>query len=241
MRILPADDPLGGLRACLEADEAVTGHEPSGFPDHCWLLHAAHDAHGTRVRWSELLAPYGRTPADWGHNLSYRILSELPDRPTGFTWPEMGTPDRETLRHLVDVLARHSPQGAATPCFWVQAWIEDVGEPVTARLGRLDEALAHHDLCEDPGHAPYHFPAQWWPDGRAWYVLTDWDLSATEVFGSPELIAELLGHPWLEAVRHPTIAAVGDAPVGWRDYRAWRAARPGRAVVATRPARSRCG
>lgn len=49
-------------------------------------------------------------------------------------------------------------------------------------------------------------PDLWWPEDRAWCVGGDVDLASTYVGGSPELIAELLAAPGLEAY-----------PVGPRD------------------------
>ncbi|MER6693172.1 hypothetical protein [Streptomyces minutiscleroticus] len=51
----------------------------------------------------------------------------------------------------------------------------------------------------------------------SWFVLTDWDLSATEVFGIPPLIADLLADDGLDAVRHPSIAEVQGDRAHWRE------------------------
>jgi hypothetical protein len=40
----------------------------------------------------------------------------------------------------------------------------------------------------------------WWPDDRAWCVETEVDLESTYVGGTRACIAELVGHPDLEAV-----------------------------------------
>ncbi|WP_329123026.1 hypothetical protein [Streptomyces sp. NBC_01465] len=214
MRILPADDQLGGMRALLESGDALTGYEPQDFPDHCWILHAGYES-GKRVRWSELLSRTGQRLEDWGHNLSYRVFDDADwsgeDSP--FWNGHEGEPDRESLAHLLDVLAHHSTQGPDTPCYWAQTWFENFAHPVPARHGRLDEGLALYDDAQDPdpNHGPRMFPSQWWPEDRSWYAVTDYDLWATEVLGPPELIADLLSHDWLEAVRHPQISAIGDA------------------------------
>jgi hypothetical protein len=42
-------------------------------------------------------------------------------------------------------------------------------------------------------------PALWWPDDRAWVVVTEIDFGCTYVGGSDETIERLLAHPGLEA------------------------------------------
>lgn len=68
-------------------------------------------------------------------------------------------------------------------------------------MGKLGDALAHHDAMAD-----FRFPATWWASDGSWLVLTDLDLSATEVFGNRRLIAGLLADPELDTVRRPTVA-----------------------------------
>ncbi|MBB4790509.1 hypothetical protein [Streptomyces nodosus] len=140
------------------------------------------------------------------------------DLPEDLEGPNLGEIDRDSLACLVEVLARHSPDGPRTDCYWAQAGIEDAGRPIPARRGRLEEALAHHDACARPARTVHtRFPAHWWPVEGSWFVLTDWDLSATEVFGPPALIADLLGDAGLDAVRHPGIAEVQGGFAQWRE------------------------
>ncbi|MFJ3823492.1 hypothetical protein [Streptomyces nodosus] len=82
----------------------------------------------------------------------------------------------------------------------------------------FDPQLAHHDVCAWPARtARTQFPAHWWPVEGSWFVLTGWDLSATEVFGPPALIADLLADAGLDAVRHPSIAEVQGSFAQWRE------------------------
>ena len=46
---------------------------------------------------------------------------------------------------------------------------------------------------------PY-FPQLWWPDDRAWCVVTDIDLDSTYVGAGEEGVARLLADPVLEVV-----------------------------------------
>ncbi|MGD3112620.1 hypothetical protein [Streptomyces sp. YGL11-2] len=217
LELVPDDDPLGGVRRFLEQDEAVLGYEPQeGFPDRCWILHAV-TVGGHRVRWDDVLARAGKRLEDWQYTPSFRVFEGL-DLPEDLEKPAIGEIDRGSLARLVEVLARHSSDGLRTECYWAQAAIEDMGRPVPARRGRLDEALAHHDACAWPDRTVgTQFPAHWWPLQRCWFVLTDGDLSATEVFGSPALIADLLADDGLDAVRHPSIAEVQGSRAQWRE------------------------
>ncbi|MET9954006.1 hypothetical protein ABZ135_20970 [Streptomyces sp. NPDC006339] len=197
---LPDDHPLGGLRPVLDRADAELGHEPAdGFEDRCWILHTVRDADGRRLRWREILAAAGRRLEDWPHPPSYLLFEGIPgtDEHDG---PSDGEIDHETLVRLVELLAQHSAAGPDTPCHAVHAGIERADGPLPARLGRLADAPAHHATLSA------NFPANWWAVDGSWFVLTDWDLCATEVFGSARLIAALLADEELEAVRHPSIA-----------------------------------
>ncbi|GAA0418806.1 hypothetical protein [Streptomyces luteireticuli] len=217
LELVPDDDSLGGMRPALEDVEAILGYEPQeGFPDRCWVLHAA-AVGGRRTRWNDALAHAGKRLEDWQYTPSFRVFEHL-DLPEGFEHPMLGEIDRGSLARLVEILARHSPDGSRTECYWAQAMIEDACRPVPARRGRLDEALGHHDACAWPGRTTsMQFPAHWWPLDGSWFVLTNWDLSATEVFGPPALIADLLADDGLDAVRHPSIAGVQDGCSQWRE------------------------
>ncbi|WP_367437221.1 hypothetical protein [Streptomyces celluloflavus] len=217
LELVSDDDSLGGMRPLLDEDGAILGYEPQeGFPDRCWVLHTI-TVGGKRVRWDDVLTQAGKRLEDWSYTPSFRVFGEL-DRPEGFKGPDVGEIDRDSLARLVEILARHSPNGLRTECYWAQATIEGIGCPIPARRGRLDEALAHHDACAWPNRAiTTQFPAHWWPLEGSWFVLTDWDLSATEVFGPPALIADLLADEQLDAVRHPSIAEVEGNRAQWRE------------------------
>jgi hypothetical protein len=217
LELVSDDDSLGGMRPVLDADEAVLGYEPQeGFPDRCWVLHTV-TVRGERVRWDDVLAQAGKRLECWQYTPSFRVFEGL-DLPEDLEGPDLGVIDRASLARLVEVLARHSPDGLRTECYWAQAAIEDIGRPIPARCGRLDVALALHDACAWPDQTVgTQFPAHWWPIEGSWFVLTDWDLSATEVFGPPALIADLLADDGLDAVRHPSIAEVQGGRAQWRE------------------------
>ncbi|WP_328941029.1 hypothetical protein OG259_04790 [Streptomyces sp. NBC_00250] len=193
------DDPLDGLRAALTA--ADCGYEPrGGYEDRCWLLHAIHDG-PVRLRWDEVLSREGRRLADWPGTLSYLVFEGVAGAEE-LEGPDPAELDRVSLARLVEHLIRNSPKGPDTACGAAQAPVATLpGEPLVARRGRLGDALAHHDAMPD-----VRFPATWWAADGRWLVLTDWDLSATEIFGDAALIAALLADPELDAVRRPGIA-----------------------------------
>lgn len=209
MELLPDEDTLGGARPLLQDDRAVTGYEPQdGFADRCWVLHTLYEA-GRPVRWNEVLARVGKRLEDWGHLPSFRVFDGL-DLPEDVERPALGEIDRESLARLADVLAGHSADGPDTDCYWAQAALEDLAAPVPARRGRLGEWRRLW------GRKGEQFPAHWWAVDGSWFVLTDWDLSATEVFGSRALVADLLSDGALDAVRHPGIAEVEGRAPQWR-------------------------
>jgi hypothetical protein len=191
------DDPLDGLRTALA--HADCGLEPrGGFEDHCWLLHAVHDG-PVRLRWDDVLARAGRRFADWPLTPSYLVFEGV-EGADDLDGPGDAEPDATTLARLVAHLAHHSADGLATWCGAAQAPVSTDGTLVAWR-GRLGDAPAHREAR--PADV---FPATWWAADGSWHVLADWDLNATEVFGSRALIADLLADPELEAVRRPTIA-----------------------------------
>ncbi|MFI8423793.1 hypothetical protein [Streptomyces sp. NPDC085479] len=205
-----ADDPLDGLRGRLTA--ADCGYEPrEGYEDHCWLLTPLYDDTGARHRWRDVLTRAGTRLSDRPRPFSYLSLEGVAgtDALDGAMGGEM---DRATLTALVPHLARHSATGEATPCGAAQAPVTnspgvpdgtdpEPTEDLIAWRGPLSDAAAHHEA------APHHcFPATWWAADGSWLVVTNVDLSATEVFGSGALITDLLADRDLEAVRAPTLA-----------------------------------
>ncbi|MFH8575073.1 hypothetical protein OG988_04375 [Streptomyces zaomyceticus] len=198
-RPVAEDDPLDGLRDALA--EADCGYEPrGGYEDSCWILHTIHDG-PVRLRWDEVLSRAGRSLEDWPGTLSYLVFEDVAGTEE-LEGPDPAELDRASLARLVDHLVRNGPRGADTPCGAAQApAATPLGGSTVARRGRLGDALAHHDAMAD-----FRFPATWWASDGSWLVLTDLDLSATEVFGNRRLIAGLLADPELDTVRRPTVA-----------------------------------
>ncbi|MFG2825029.1 hypothetical protein ACGFX4_37080 [Kitasatospora sp. NPDC048365] len=206
MEVIETSQETDDLRDLVT--DSVTGYEPSGYADQCWILHAVWELDGEgrrvrRVRWADLVSGAGRDLGQWGRTLSTRVFDGIPME--GMTRPETGAPDRDSLTGLIETLARFSPDGPDSECFWAQSPLENIGEPVELRRGLLSEAVPLLDGIGSAGF-PYAFPVNWWPADRSWFVYSDSDLSATEVHGSKELIAAILADSSFEAVRHPRVS-----------------------------------
>lgn len=188
----------------------VAGIAAPGFAAYARILHPASlderpvrwstvaGAHGTRVpptvRWHEVIGE----DQDY-FNRSDHGMPEVWDEHPG----EGPTPP-EVARALIPVLGRHT----RTPehC-WFGLWCgygrwEFDGIPTFTTPGR-DGVLLAGTLADAVSPTALdefaELPDLWWPEDRAWIVGGDVDLVSTYVGGSPELIAELLSDPELEA------------------------------------------
>ncbi len=65
----------------------------------------------------------------------------------------------------------------------------------TIYTGALTELVDLYDDDDLPGS-----PSNIWPDDKAWFIYTDYDLWATKVSGSADLISRLAADPELETV-----------------------------------------
>ncbi|MDT0494733.1 hypothetical protein ACPEIF_26200 [Streptomyces sp. NPDC012600] len=216
-------DGLGPARWLTERTEAeggfgrVAGVSGPGFAAYARLPHPA-ALDGRPVRWADLGAAYGRPvgPRTRWHELIGTDMDHRsgPDGGLPGVWDEPaaeGPTPPEVARALIPVLARHT--ATAGSC-WFGLWHGygrwDFGRfPVFSTPGReevllsgaLEDAVSPVELDEFA-----ELPDLWWPEDRAWCVGGDVDLVSTYVGGSPELIADLLAAPGLEAY-----------PVGPRD------------------------
>ena len=198
---------------------------PRGYPAYARILHPAGDESGNAVRWSDVAAWSGRVlhPLAQFHALAWRRDD---DGRTPVGWPGEeafgGSLNRPQLRVLCEILARHTTR--ADQC-WLTLWegygylptdwertLPRVHQPDRAyyifqrRLAEVPEFSAQVDRLgwdqieehiEEP--ASIQSPSQWWPQDRAWCVASEIDFDSTLVAGSGGLIAEITGHPDLEA------------------------------------------
>jgi hypothetical protein len=117
---------------------------------------------------------------------------------------------------LVAVLRRHT--GTPADCWFGVA--ERLGNPVATApplalprggvwLVRGPIELATANLADEPSEQS---ATVWWPQDRAWCVVTDTDLVSTYVGGSAACIADVLAAPGLEtAPAGPAEPVTGDA------------------------------
>jgi len=182
-------------------------------------LSAATKKTGVRLGWGA--APGGSYQRlrwrDYAERLSVPILRDgywpgingLVPSPAGAgSWPENveppgeGSIDKESWTELVRVLADHSRDGNLTGCiaFYTPWSLSPIDAPFLLN-GKLGNALA---LPDNP--AAIGSPQNFWSDDLEWFVYTDYDLQASRISGSVELIAALLANAGLDCEDLPGIA-----------------------------------
>ena len=110
--------------------------------------------------------------------------------------PTEGSLDEASLRGLLPILAAQGPlYGVNSRAFFGMAVGSDY-ENLTVYSGSLRDMF---ELVER-GHENAS-PSNFWPHDRSWFAYTDWDLSATKISGSRELIAAIEASDALETLR----------------------------------------
>ncbi|MFJ9818680.1 hypothetical protein ACIRU3_26180 [Streptomyces sp. NPDC101151] len=188
----------------------VAGIAAPGFGAYARILHPA-SLDERPVRWSTVAAAHGTRVApgtnwhevigvdrDYVNASDYGLPGVWDEHPAeGPTPPAVASP-------LIPLLSRHT----RTPerC-WFGLWhgygrwdfdrfptFETPGRDEVLLSGTLTDAVSPLTLDEFA-----ELPDLWWPEDRAWCVGGDVDLVSTYVGGSPDLIAQLLSEPELEA------------------------------------------
>lgn len=205
--------PAAWLTARTEAEAGfgrVAGVAAPGFAAYARVLHPA-ALDGRPVSWADVGAAYGRTPGPYTrwHQLIGVDVDDLNGTDPGLpgVWDEPaaeGPTPPDIARALIPVLARRT--ATAESC-WFGLW-HGYGRwdfdrfPLFLTPGR-EEVLLSGTLADVVSPVALdefaELPDLWWPEDRAWCVGGDVDLASTYVGGSPELIAELLAAPGLEA------------------------------------------
>jgi hypothetical protein len=161
----------------LDAVSTVTG-TPLGFvvrPGSPWR----------RVRWAEYLGTLSAS-LDGHENPPSDAWFPHKSWPVSVLAPPEGSLDEESFTALVDTLAATGGSGFDAEClaFYASLPASDFDSPHLWR-GRLGEL---ETLLSDRG-GPYSFtPTNFWPVDRSWFVWTDYDLSATKISGSRQVL-----------------------------------------------------
>jgi hypothetical protein len=200
---------IEGLRGFAESVLSVV---PAGFEAYARIFHPAGNGDPEApVRWRDIAQANGRTAhrmMQWPSITGSFRFYHGDDQPG--LWdrePEEGALPKLLVPVLTSVLAGHT----ATPgrC-WFAVW---------DGWGALEPGVRDAPAFEIPRRRLYlltgpitalsrsletwlwwQTPNVWWPDDRAWCVATEIDFETTYVGGTRACIAELTGHPDLEAV-----------------------------------------
>jgi len=225
--MIPVADPATALAWLTAEDDGWTGFDPTGWPATIWILHAMwesdrpttrthHEAHPgphTMVRGVDLDERSTNTgiplgfvtdPGPGWHRLSWRDLTgrlelspeSMMDAPPCHRWfpyrswpasiqpPPEGSLDEVSLTALIRLLD-------GPPCYVYFAQFAQ---------GLYRGRVRHiPTLLDQMSFSPNNI----WPFDRNWFVLTDYDLMATKVSGSRELIEAIAADPDLETVHWP--------------------------------------
>jgi hypothetical protein len=170
------------------ADATVTGGSTggSGWPGPGWR----------RLLWRDLAArldvdPYALDVPPCHRSFPYESW------PLNITPPAEGSLDREQFVFLLDLLAEAGRDGHQTACTAYRAPLASSDWPSD------DHTVFECELRELIGLYEYEgsgAPNNIWPDDRSWFTYTDFDLCATKVSGSQDLIARILEDDELEGV-----------------------------------------
>ena len=205
----PAAWVLEGLRGFAQSVLSIV---PEGFEAYARIFHPAwNNEPEAPVRWRDIAQANGRTAhrrMQWPSITGSIRFCEGGGQPG--VWdhrPEEGALPEALVPALTPVLARHT----ATPgrC-WFAVW-EGWGalEPGVRDAPAVEIPHRRLFLLTGPITAVgrsletppwWQTPMLWWPDDRAWFVATEVDFESTYIGGTRECIAELAGHPDLEAV-----------------------------------------
>jgi hypothetical protein len=200
---------------------------PEGFKAYARVLHPAEDGVGRSVRWADVAAWSGVAlgPDSLFCDIAVPRRAVTTEPPWSGQGPRAGAlylPDAEALAGVLGAFT-----ATPTRCFFAvwqgYGWDGTVlarqhgpesrlPDPVPSRvrngprlhlpLGRecfvlegaveaaLDTTLLHGDQT----------PTAWWPADRAWYVVTDPDLTWTYIGGSRDLVERLAGERGLRAL-----------------------------------------
>ncbi len=197
---------------------ATLGFNPDGWDATIWILHAMYENPALRSERSNketfLIGPLGRAdcPDGW-KRLRWRELAErlgidpfeskyppgtlsFPIRswPANIQPPAEGSLDAAQYRRLVNHLVDAAGEHFTCYAFYAQLWNPRAAGYTIYEL-QADDLLGLYELDEVRSS-----PTNLWPLDRSWFVYTDYDLWATKVSGSSNLIERIVNDPELESV-----------------------------------------
>jgi hypothetical protein len=222
-RALETDVSAGGwiAPALRPLHHAVVGSlVPPLFDAYARVFHPAVRYAGdddVDVRWAEVAAA-NRTVAhpamEWAALTgSVDFYEDADQSPLWDQAPARGHLPVGVAAGLVDVLRRHTGTADDVHFGIWSGFGFIVGDAPTLALparehwllrGPIDLALAN--MAAEPSEQS---ATLWWPADRAWLVATDIDQLTTYVGGSTRCVADLVGHPGLEAAQVPAEQGVG--------------------------------
>jgi hypothetical protein len=178
---------------------------PEGFAAYARIFHPA----GPRYdqRWADIAQRNGRIvhPEMQLHRISTPVGRS--ERPQGHDFGDGFNPGpvREIDQVLVDILRKET----TTPdVCWFCVWeggggLDDQGVAARVRLPNRDYLLARGRIDKAAASlatGATGLPNIWWPDDRAWIVVSEIDFAWSYVGGSKELVNEVLSDDRLEAL-----------------------------------------
>ncbi|RPF22548.1 hypothetical protein [Myceligenerans xiligouense] len=201
------EDPqaaLAWIPAEVREDGDLCGMDATGWEDDTWILHDLtvpldtrdpEQGPRARCRWrdvveTDLTALQGM--ARWPPNAMHLLKDQR--------WPDVcieeGTFDGESRAALLEILTAVS--GPSAQCF---AYFGMVPANNYDRPTVLKGALSQVASLTSDGLPQWELsPSNWWPVDRSWFVWTDYDLTATRVSGSRNLIDQVRSHTALETL-----------------------------------------
>jgi hypothetical protein len=184
---------------------------PEGFEAYCRIFHPVEpDWPETRTRgWAEIAAEKGRIahPEMQFHMINRSVDTPAPLRYDRGHGPQWGSLPLRERRELVELLrSETTTPGQCWFCIWEGFGFHENLSGGRVRLpsrdymlytGRIELALMSLEPLFDGDSSS---PNLWWPEDRAWIVVTEIDFAWTYVGGSGRLIERLLANETLEVL-----------------------------------------
>ena len=148
-----------------------------------------------RLRWRELADRLGVDPFAIDVPPCFRSFP-YKSWPVSIAPPSEGSLDFEQFMLLVELLGSVGGDADEFPCFAYYSPLATAEYDEERVFAGSRSSLG--DFCND---GSWGSPSNIWPEDRSWFVYTDWDLWATKVNGSHDLIERLREDEKLETVQ----------------------------------------